>query len=70
MDEIVQLKAKVPQALKRQTFSLLALRGLKFSAWVRTQMEDLVADQHAADRHAARTTTGAEDAQTPEPTAS
>ena len=52
MDEIVQLKAKVPQALKRQTFSLLALRGLKFSAWVRIQMEDLVADQQVADRHA------------------
>lgn len=52
MDEIVQLKAKVPQALKRQTFSLLALRGLKFSTWVRIQMENLVADQDAADRHA------------------
>ena len=52
MDAIVQLKAKVPEALKRQTFSLLALRGLKFSTWVRTQMEVLVADQHAADRRA------------------
>ena len=52
MNEIVQLKAKVPQALKRQTFSLLALRGLKFSAWVRLQMEEFVADQHGADLHA------------------
>ena len=52
MDETVQLKVKAPRALKRQAFSVLALRGLKFSAWVRTQMEDLVADQQAADRHA------------------
>jgi hypothetical protein len=56
MGEIVtvQLKAKVPQALKRQTFSLLALRGLKFSTWVRAQMEVLVADQHGDVSQAAR----------------
>jgi hypothetical protein len=58
MEEIVQLKAKVPQTLKRQAFSVMALRGLKFSSWVREQLAHLVADQQAADRQAARNPVG------------
>ena len=50
MQDVVQLKAKVPQALKRQAFSVMALRGLKFSPWVREQLEKLVTDQWGVNR--------------------
>jgi hypothetical protein len=51
MEATVEVHAIVPTTLKRQAFSVMALRGLKFSPWVRDQLERLVAEQKAADFH-------------------
>jgi hypothetical protein len=64
MQEVVQLKAKVPQTLKRQAFSVMALRGLKFSPWVREQLQQLVANQRAIERQEALISAGADNVQT------
>ena len=39
MQDVVQVKAMVPCQLKRRAFSVLALRGEKFSRWLCAQME-------------------------------
>jgi hypothetical protein len=64
MQDVVQLKAKVPQTLKRQAFSVMALRGLKFSPWVREQLQQLVADQRAMERQEALISAGADNVHT------
>jgi hypothetical protein len=51
MSEVVQVKAMIPRALKRQAFSALALRDENFSGWVRVQLEQWVHAQQGA-RHA------------------
>jgi len=42
MEELVQVKAEVPRALKRHAFAVLALREERFSHWLRKQMEILL----------------------------
>ena len=39
MEVITQVKADVPMALKRRTFSALALRGQFFNQWLQQQMQ-------------------------------
>jgi hypothetical protein len=39
MTELVQVKAEIPRELKRQVFSLFALREEKFNRWLQRQME-------------------------------
>ena len=38
----VQIKALVPQGLKRQAFAVLALQDRSLAAWIREEMERLV----------------------------
>jgi hypothetical protein len=64
MQDAVQLKAVVPQTLKRQAFSVMALRGLKFSPWVREQLQRLVADQRAIERQETLISVGTDNGQT------
>ena len=64
MQDVVQLNAKVPQTLKRQAFSVMALRGLKFSPWVREQLQQLVANQQAVEQQEVLMTAGESDGQT------
>jgi hypothetical protein len=39
MDVLAQVKADVPLALKRRTFSALALQGKFFNKWLEEQMQ-------------------------------
>ena len=42
MPNTAQVKAAIPETLKRQAFSIFAARGLKFTPWVINQLEQFV----------------------------
>ena len=49
MPELAQVHAVVPRALKRQVFSVLALRDERFSPWLRQQMERWLATHQTTE---------------------
>ena len=49
MEVMTQVRGDVPLALKRRTFSQLALRGQFFNTWIREQMERWLAEVEAQD---------------------
>lgn len=49
MEVMTQVRGDVPLALKRRTFSQLALRGQFFNTWIREQMERWLAEVEAEE---------------------
>jgi len=60
MPTMTELKAALPEALKREAMSVFALRGEKFAPWMREQLQRFIQEHKAAEKATGSEAKGAE----------